>query len=266
MLLKIIFKPIQWLWSLLLGLVLFVLVAVALAGFYVPFIAEKFVSYRTDFPLHIGNSHMNLFLGEVDIWDMDIKNPTRFHEPFFVKLKELSLHVSPLSLLQKTKLIERVVIDIPEITWVRTATGEVNVDAFVDALTGGAEEGKTSSEKEKSSSATSKTTDKEADAFHINSLVIRLGKLKRVDYSNGKANIRDYELNLDLELKDVRGAQDIIGPLTLALSKSGVAFLTNSLKDLGGLPINQLSNHLEKGANAIINTTSDLLGTVKSLF
>ena len=134
-LLCILFKPIQWLFSLAFSLVLLVVLALALAGFYVPFLAEKFVAYRSDFPLNIGSSHFNLFLGEVDLWDVTLKNPTRFHEPLFVEVKEFSAHVNWMSMLTATKQIDRLSINIPEVSWVKSANGEVNTDAFVNSFT-----------------------------------------------------------------------------------------------------------------------------------
>lgn len=262
MLLKIIFKPIQWLLSLVIGLAILMVLAVALAGFYVPFLAEKYLSHRTDFPTTITRSHLNLFLGEVDLWGLNIENPTRFHEPHLLMLKEFSLHLNPMSLGTDTKEIERLVLDIPEMSWVKTATGEINIDAFMEGFQGApsyTEPGKKDPKNPNSKEATS-------PKILIKHLVLRIGKVHKIDYTGGSAKTREYNVNLDLDLKDVSSVADVMLPVTLALSKSGVSFLGDALKE--GLPadLRDFSGALDKGTSKVLETATDALSSLKSFF
>ncbi len=259
MLLNIIFKPIQWLLSLVIGLVILVVLAVALAGFYVPFLAEKYLSHRTDFPTTITRSHLNLFLGEVDLWGLNIENPTRFHEPHLLMLKEFSLHLNPMSLATDTKEIERLVLDIPEMSWVKTATGEVNIDAFMEGFQGTP----TQTESDKK---TTKTKESASPKLLIKHLVLRIGTVHKLDYTGGSAKTTDYKVNLDLDLKNVSSVADVMLPVTLALSKSGVSFLGDALKE--GLPadLRDFSGPLDKGASKVLENATDALKSLKSFF
>jgi uncharacterized protein involved in outer membrane biogenesis len=264
-LISLILKPFKWIFSLAFTLLLVLVLALALAGFYVPFLAEKMVSHRTDFPLKIGDSHMNLFLGEVDLWDVSVKNPTRFQEPVFIEIKELSTHVNLMSLLTATKQIDRLSVNIPQLTWVKTVNGEVNTDAFVNSFTGG------SSDTPKSDSA--KTDVKKADAKPMNYLVkelkIHIGSVQMIDYTATGEKSKTYPVNLDLDLKDVKGTADIAGPLSLALAKSGVSILTDTIKNIIPDDLKDTDSLMQKGSEAVQKGTeavSEAAKSVMSLF
>jgi len=261
-LLCILFKPIQWLFSLLFALVLLVVLAVALAGFYVPFVAEKFVAYRSDFPLNIGSSHFNLFLGEVDLWDVTLKNPARFHEPLFVQVKELAAHVNWMSMFTDTKQIDRLSIDIPEVSWVKSANGEVNTDAFVNSFTG------EPSQKDESSKPVTASHEESSKPLNyvVKELNIHIGTIHKIDYTKEGEKSKSYPVNLDLKIKDVRGPKDVVGPLTLALATSGVSFLTDTIKEM--IPenltkpneiFNKSGDVIQKGASAVTDAAKGLL-------
>lgn len=261
-LLCILLKPVQWLLSLLFALLLLGVLALAFAGFYVPFVAEKFVAYRTDFPLNIGSSHLNLFLGEVDLWDVTLKNPVRFHEPLFIEIKELGAHVNLMSMFTDTKQIDRLSIDIPQVSWVKSANGEVNTDAFVNSFTG------TPSEKEEPVQKTttpSGTKSSEPLKYVIKELNIHIGTIHKVDYTQSGAKSKSYPVNIDLKLKDVKGPEDVVGPLTLALATSGVAFLTDTIKEMIPTDLTKPQGIVDKGGQAIQKGASAVTDAAKNL-
>lgn len=263
-LVNIIFSPIRWILSSLLGLVLLVLLGIALAGFYVPFLMEKFVTYRSDYPLTIEQAHMNLFFGEIDFWDMTLENPKRFQEPILGKIKDLSLHVSPFGLMKPIKVVERFALDLSEVNWVKTANGEVNIDSFMESFQS-AKSNKSADKKPEASKNEPATIQKaeEPVRFLIKTFILTIGKVRRIDYSQGKPKMMEYPVDIHLELKDVQSVNDILGPLSLALAKSSVSFLTNTLVD--GLPVDikEASQGVIEGSSSLFEKAS---GAIKSLF
>ena len=240
--LGILLKPFQWVFSLLLTLFILLLLALALAGFYVPFLIEKYVSHKTDFPTSISNHHLNVFLGEVDFWNTTIENPARFHEPLLANIGELSCHLKPFSLLTEKAYFERLVLDIRSISWVKTATGEVNIDTFLDSLS----PSDAPSAQSPSSSIKTPLVPYHWKQFHIDTLIIRIGTLQRIDYTGGVAKASRYNLGINLELHNVESIADIMGPLSATLTKAGVVFFTDALLNsllfgnIGNMPGNIL--------------------------
>lgn len=83
-LLNILLAPFRWISSLALRIVfiLCILVAILLVtpGWYVPFVVEKVIEYKTGFNVSFGDTHINLFTGKIDFWDIKIENPERFEK------------------------------------------------------------------------------------------------------------------------------------------------------------------------------------------
>jgi hypothetical protein len=261
-LIDLIFKPIRWVLSLIFTALLLVIVAIALAGFYVPFLAEKFITYRSDYALSIDQSHMNLFFGEIDFWDTVLANPKRFQEPILCKIKECSVHASPLGLVKPIKVIDRLALDVPEVNWVKAANGDVNIDEFMQSFQSAKSSEKKEAVKTDNQSVKSSATDQSVP-FLIKSFVLKIGKVRRIDYSQSKVKMTEYPVNIQLELSDVQSVNDILGPLSVALAKSSVNFLSEALVE--GLPVDlkEASKGVVEGSSSLLDKAS---GALKSFF
>lgn len=253
---QLILKPFYWILSLLFTVLLLVFLLIALAGFYVPYAAEKYVTHQTGFALDIKDSYLNLFLGEIDTWDVSIKNPNRFHEPFLIEAKQISAHVNPFSLMTPQLHIKQLVIDIDEISWVKTADREVNLDSFLNAFK--AKPTQQPIQKAAIWSESSNLTNRllQFDHYYIDTLIIHIGTINRIDYSGGVAKASRYQIDLKLELHAVDSLADVMPALSMALMKMGVAFFAETL--LKDIPLNLSESVLQKGSH-FMEKTPDIL-------
>lgn len=226
-LLNILLAPFRWISSLALRIVfiLCILLAILLVtpGWYVPFVVEKVIEYKTGFAVSFGDTHINLFTGKIDFWDIKIENPERFEEKTFVNVKELSLHIEPLSLAKKVFVCDQFVLNISNLGWVKTSQEEVNLNAFMEGLEGA------SKDKSATTSTKEQTPAKPLPEFLVKKLTIDLASVDRYDFTKSPPDHKAYTMNFHFEVTDAHNMEEILKPLMSQLSKQGVSFLAQSV-------------------------------------
>ena len=252
-LLNILLAPFRWISSLALRVVFIVCIILAILlitpGWYVPFVVEKVIEYKTGFSVHFGESHINLFTGKIDFMNIRVENPERFEEKGFVNVKELSLHIEPLSIVKKVFVCDQFILNVNEVDWVKTAQEEVNVNAFMQGLEGAPKEEKAEAAPEE------KGPSKPLPEFLVKKLQIDLGTVNQYDYTKSPVKHNEYTMNFHFEVTDAHNMEEILKPLMSQLSKQGVSFLAQSM--LESLTSSETYKNM---ANDLLNSIPGLEG------
>ncbi|HQU08845.1 MAG: hypothetical protein B7X06_01250 [Verrucomicrobia bacterium 21-51-4] len=269
---SLLLKPFRWLFSLITGalvvILLLVVLAMATAGLYMPWVLEKFVDYRTGFPMTIKDSRFQLFTADVGLWDVLLQNPDRFPERGFIDLKALSVKASPLAALGGKIDIDEFIFDLSEITWVKNAKGESNLSAFLESF----EEQPAQKPAVKKGAKPAEGGTQEASEpvpFSAKKIIIRIGKVVMVDYSGSQPTTKVFTLNYSREFDNVTSLDQLIVPLTADFTKLGVQFLTQSLAQafVNSANYQQLAEKILPGAGAVFQNTESAVSTgAKGLF
>ncbi|HCR37604.1 MAG TPA: hypothetical protein DIU37_05585 [Opitutae bacterium] len=230
--LNILSAPFRWISSLFLRILFIIFLVVLLLlvtpGWYVPFIAKKVVYYKTGFPVTIGESHINIFTGKIDFLDISIQNPDSFAEKKFVDVKELSLHIEPLSIFKEIFVCDRFIFKIENVSWVKSDQQEVNLEAFVQSLEG---EPKDAQKEEHSTTEAEPSPPAPMPEFLMKKFELTLNTVNQYDFTKSPPKEKEYKLGFEFQIENARSVEEILKPLMSQLTKEGVSFLAQSFLD-----------------------------------
>jgi len=204
-------------------------------------VAQYVVEEKTDFTITFEKSYISVFSGEARFNGIQITNPPSYPESGFLTVKEIAASVAPMSLFGDELYAREIIVDVENVTWVRTASDTNNISEFADGFKG--EEKEEAAEKP----AAPKKEKKEAK-YLIKSLKIRLGTVRVADYSKGGStpDIKEINVNYSREFQDVRSERDVRDALLADFTKIGVGFLIQStMQDLITAPLDILTNPQE---------------------
>ena len=241
--------------SLLVKLLL-VLVALAAVGaiawvVLLPSIVVSTIRSKTGFNARVESLSVNPFTGRVHAKNFVLTNPDGWPgDKPFVDLRELRVDADVLPLLRGRFEADEVVVDVANVALVRNQQGALNATVFEQGLKGPA-------------ATEPAPTPKPAGAgpqFMIRRLALRFDQLTYADHSGRRPNVRDYQLGVNRELRDVDSVADLLMPFqgaalgAMADALQGVFpgakdFLkdaTNVLKDTGKKASDTLKGLLEK--------------------
>jgi uncharacterized protein involved in outer membrane biogenesis len=241
---------------------------IASGNCWLPWIVKGQVKSRTGFNADIGSSRGSLFKGYIDFRDFSISNPKdAFTARDFLSLNELAADIKLRSLPTNTIVLERIVIDIDNITLVKNANGAYNCQLFVKNIS-----------KENQGNNTAKINDNKADdkstADEKVSKKVPLGKVlfaiksaKIIDESV-EGSVKEFSLNYRREFSNIDDISDVIKPLISDLSKYGLSVLIQSTFDsILRLPvIEQATGGLINAKDVSKDVIEDIGGGFKGLF
>jgi uncharacterized protein involved in outer membrane biogenesis len=189
------------------------------------------VHAKTGFTVTIDHLSVNPFTANVLIQGMVLKNPEGWPVQDFLTLREFKADAELSSLFSSRLVVNEVVLDIARCTMVKNQHGALNATAFSNAINGS--DGNAAKGEPKS-----KDKPKE---FLIKHLALKFDTLVYVDHSITKPTTKEYNLNLNQDLRDVDSVAKIVNPIAtasigvLADAFSGaVNGRTNLLKDAAG--------------------------------
>jgi hypothetical protein len=272
--LDLIFAPVRWFFSFIFGwimtLVVIIAILLATAGFYVPWIAQKYVAYSSGFEMSFGETHMNLLLGEVDLTDIVLQNPSNYPQRDCLKLNEFAVHLQPITSMGGTLTFDHIIIDLDHLVWIKNAQGETN---FIE-LGNDFSSSKSSSKSSKSSSVNQSSP----MAFHIKKLVISVREVTVIDLSGSNPTSKVYAVNYKREFMDVKSVSQIVMPLTADFAKYGLGLIMQTLvgeilspAQLLNSPISQtvqqtLKSGFQTGSQAAADAAQGTGEAISSLF
>ena len=250
---KLITKPIGCLFSLLFSLVFLVVVVVVggvmVVDHYAGDIAAGIVKTKTGFDLTYAKQEVNLFKGLVDFQGMKLTNSSHFPVPDFVELNQFKTAVEPRSLFGDRIVVDEVVVDLKNVTIVKTADGAYNAKAFADALKAGVPASQSPAAQQKPGASGSSRI----PPFIIKSLTIKIGTIDYCDYSSGSGKPKVYTVNYSRTFTDVTDVKALAMALAKDFSGLGMEFMANmivsSLTDFNTYL--DLANNVLNGVGAV---------------
>ena len=200
---------------------LLVLVVVALLGaaawvFFLPALVVSQIQSRTGFLVRIDRLSVNPFTAKFHLAGVVVSNPPGWPVQDFVDLRELKAEASLRSLFTNRLVADEIVVDVARCTVVKNQQGVLNAKAFADAFS------KQGSTPGPAGPAQPKSAQK---GFLIKHLVLKFDTLVYSDHSGPTPTVKEYNLNLNRDLRDVDSVAKLVNPITTA----SIGVLTDAL-------------------------------------
>ncbi|MCB9799991.1 MAG: hypothetical protein H6757_04455 [Candidatus Omnitrophica bacterium] len=187
---------------------------------------ENGVKLVTGFPLSIEKLDINLMGTFIKVQNLHLINPDEFEERTFVNLPEFFIDYDFPAIVKGDIHLNEIRLNLEEVIVVRNQNGELNLDRL-KAL-GQKKEGE--GEKPK----TEEGPKGEAPKIRIDAAELKIGKVVFKDYSGAKPTTKNFNINLNERLEDIKSADQLVRIIVVkALASTSIAQLTNF--DLNGL-------------------------------
>lgn len=210
-----------------------------------PGITVSTIQARTGFLVKVDQLSVNPLSGKVNIEGAVMENPLGWPTAEFITLRRFSVDADLLPLLSHRFVADEVIVDVDKLVLVRNQDGVLNVDAFRNGL---------AKAKGDASKADSAKTE-----FLIHHLVLKFDHLTMADYSGKKPLIKEYNLKLSQEMREVDSVAKLASPFvgSMLTAQGGLADMNagvlgtplNSLQQVGkktGESLKKLFQSLEK--------------------
>ena len=157
---------------------------------------------RTGFAVQVDQLAVNPFTANVVIRGLVLKNPAGWPVAEFVDLREFRAEASLLSLLGNRFIADEILVDVARLTLVVDRQGTLNAVAFKEGLAGREPAGQ------------GQPAGGAKQEFLIRHLVLKIDRLVYADHSGGRSSGKEYQLNLNRDMRDVDSVTKIISPFT----------------------------------------------------
>jgi uncharacterized protein involved in outer membrane biogenesis len=231
--LEILMKPINWICSFIFGIIAFLLLVFATVALsinlWLPRLAPLLVRNDSGFRLKIGQSESNVFTLNFNLYDVALENNGHYPVSKFVELKQLSTDLLLFSLFKKQVTVENFVLDLPQVTYVKNESGDVNVEEFIKSFLG----------KRKKSRARVKEPEKAQKLdreVYFDHFLLHIGKIVIMDYTVDPVKVSEIRLDYTLEMENV-SAKLLEKKLTADLRSRGALFLMQSVLNSVNFPL-----------------------------
>jgi len=196
-----------------------------------PGIIVSTIQARTGFVVKIQQLTINPFGGHVEITGAVVENPVGWPTHEFITLRHFKVDAELRPLLSRRFVADEVIVDIEKFSLVRNQSGQSNTDAFRAGLRGA----KTETGKAEPKQSGAKTE------FLIRHLVLKFDRLVVADYSGKKPVIKEYDLQLERDMRGVDSVAKLISPFV------GVALdASRGLFDVAPGSLDQTLNTLQQ--------------------
>jgi hypothetical protein len=231
--LEILMKPINWVCSFIFGIIAFLLVVFATVALsinlWLPRLAPLLIGNDSGFRLKIGESESNVFTLNFNLYDVALENNGHYPVSKFVELKQFSTDLLLFSLFKKQVTVENFVLNLPQVTYVKNESGDVNMEEFIKSFSS---RQKKSKERAKEPGKVQKF-DREIYFEHF---LLRLGKVVIMDYTVDPVKVSEIRLDYTLEMENA-SAKLLEKRLTADLRSRGALFLMQSVLNSINLPV-----------------------------
>ncbi|MFT7538075.1 MAG: hypothetical protein ACI9F2_000215 [Lysobacterales bacterium] len=184
-----------------------------------------------------------------------VGNPKGFDDPLMVNIPEVLVDYDLGSFLKGAPHIEELRFKMTEFVIIKNKDGVTNIDSITALAGGDKKDGEDKKNKPKSKKPAPKVT--------IDKLHLKVGKVIFKDYSSGKEDIKEYNINLDEKHDNIKSIEAVVSLIMFkVLTKTGLASLTNI--DLGSLQ-NVAEGSIGLATDALKSTGSLIKGTGSSV-
>ena len=198
-----------------------------------PGIIVSTIQARTGFVVKIEQLALNPFSGKVNIEGAVIENPVGWPSPEFITLRRFKVDAELLPLLSHRLVADEVIVDIEKLSLVRNNQGVLNTEAFRTGIVGSKAQTKAAPDQPRAESAKTQ--------FLFRHLVLKFDRLVVADYSGRNPTIKEYDLKLSREMRDVDSVTKLVSPFV------GVALdATGKLKDLAPASLGEAVSTLQQ--------------------
>ncbi|MDR2807314.1 MAG: hypothetical protein LBB11_04150 [Puniceicoccales bacterium] len=209
-------------------------------NYWFPKAAQTYVTHKSDFNFHVGQSQCALYRGLVDFNNIEIQNPEKkFSQENCMSIDRFMVKVNLLSFLKSETVIDEVFINIDKVTCERTEDGRINLmelkTAFSPKESTASTEAVESRSKRKrgsqKSSAKAGTQDASAgDSFKfvIKKLHLHVGSFELYNITAKKEH-KTINANLTWNFVDVHSTKEIGDTITTQLQNYGLSIIIQSL-------------------------------------
>ncbi|MDR2340920.1 MAG: hypothetical protein LBD72_01120 [Puniceicoccales bacterium] len=247
----ILMKPVNWVCSFIFGIIAFLLLVFATVALSInlwfPRLAPFLLKNDSGFRLKIGESESNVFTLNFNFYDVVLENNGRYPVSKFIELKQFSTDLLLFSLLKKQVTVENFVLDLPQMTYVKNESGDVNIEEFLKNFFGGQKKSKTQVK------ATEKTQKLDRE-FYFDHFRLHIGKIVVMDYTVDPVKVGEIHLDYTLEMENI-SAKLLVKRLMSDLRSRGGLFLMQSVFNSINLPLmpEQISGVAEKFTEKMAN-------------
>ena len=175
-----------------------------------PRIAQTYLKNKTGFEAHIDTLAIDPFTASLSLRNAVIRNPRQhFSDPDFLELNQLIIRINPFRFRsESTKVIDEILLDIEQLTYVKTSENLSNFQAFAavvqpQLLT----DGRLQDEKKGIT-----------PSWEVKRLTLRLRTLKETDRSQQPPLIRKMPVAIEHNFQSFNDIQSIIIPLHRSLA------------------------------------------------
>jgi hypothetical protein len=206
-----------------------------------PGITVSTIRARTGFVMKVERLSVNPFTGRVHIEGAVVENPLGWPTHEFITLRRFKVEADLLPLLSHKFVADEVIIDVEKLSLVRNHDGLLNADEFRNGWA-------------KGNGGTAKPdqpkTDSPKNEFLIHHLVLKFDHLTMADYSGQKALVKDYDLKISREMREVDSVAKLASPFvgSMLTAQGGLA-------DMGvgilGAPLSSLQQAGKKTGDSL---------------
>ncbi|MDR0678720.1 MAG: hypothetical protein LBF24_00500 [Puniceicoccales bacterium] len=233
MLLNLIIKPFCWVFNFFFGILAFLVLLLIAAGLTFNFWFPKIAPYVSigdgAFALEVGKSKSNIFTANFNFHDVTVSNGKRFPIPNFIHADRASLDLLLLSIFSKRILVEKFVLEIPQLTYVRTADGRDNLTEFLNSF----------SDSDWSAGRTGVVSQApRTKTIFFRHFELAIGKVISMDFgaNSEPSKVRELVLNYRFRADDIE-LGELLRRLIADFKNQGVSFLMQAVMDsLSRLP------------------------------
>ncbi len=183
--------------------------------FFLSHIVQYGITARTGFPTSVEEMSSNPLRGSVYIRSFRIRNPDHYRKSDFIDIERLDLKASPASFFRDRLVVERFEVEIPRITGIRNADGQVNLEEFGTVI----------------EEMLNERRDRERGReVVIERLRLKIDTVVLIDYASGNGGVtEDYRVNVDLELTDVTSLRKVAPEVLRQFAAAGISFEDDAL-------------------------------------
>jgi hypothetical protein len=240
----------------------------ACGNLWLPWAVKWQIKSKTGFTADIESSQGSLFKGYVDLRDLRISNPRdKFETNKFVYFNEFATDIKLGSLFTDTIVIEKIIVDVDNITLVKNAGGIYNCQLFTKSTVApdpSNDEAKINGSENKSKKIAKEKVPKKV---RLDKVLFTIKSVKIIDESvNCPAN--EIIINYRREFSNVDDPNKVIKTLLSDLSKYGLSlFIQTTFDSVLHLPgIEQITSGLIKTKDISKDIVSGIGNRLKDLF
>jgi hypothetical protein len=167
-----------------------------------PSVVTSTIRSKTGFAVQVDKLSVNPLTAQVHISGLVLENPPNWPEKSFVSLREFRADAELLPLLRGKLVADEVVLDVAQLTLVKDRNGVLNAIAFKEALAG------------KPAPAPVGEPAAPPPEFLIRRMVVKFDRLTYADHAGASPLVREYNLGINRELRDVDSVADLVSPFS----------------------------------------------------